>query len=68
MHTVFARSDAALEYRIATYFRELRDLTCHHENFPHESLVLLWAWLHSVCTCASQLQHERDHAYVRMRY
>ena len=30
---------------MAQYFREFRDLTSDHENFPHENLVLLWAWL-----------------------
>ena len=39
---------------MAQYFREFRDLTSDHENFPHVNLVLLWAWLRSMCTCASQ--------------
>ena len=30
---------------MAQYFREFRDLTSDHENFPHENLVLSWAWL-----------------------
>ena len=30
---------------MAQYFREFRDLTSDYENFPHENLVLLWAWL-----------------------
>ena len=33
---------------MAQYFREFRDLTSDHENFSHENLVLLWAWLCSV--------------------
>ena len=34
---------------MAQYFREFRDLTSDHENFPHENLVCSWwAWLCAV--------------------
>ena len=42
------------------YFREFRDLSSDHENFPHENLVLLWA-CHVLCAHANR---KRDHAYV----
>ena len=32
---------------MAWYFREFRDLTSDHKNFPHKNLVSWWAWLHT---------------------
>ena len=41
--------DGQLKYRIAPNFREFRDLTSDHENFPDENLVCSWwAWLRAV--------------------
>ena len=43
---------------MAQYFREFRDLTSDHENFPHENLVLLWAWLPKrLCVRPSASEH-----------
>ena len=55
-----------------TIFREFRDLTSDHENFPHENLVLSlwWVWLCAVL-CAHTAQRalgalvDSKHLHVR---